>query len=121
MPWSCPGIYPSARVADASAHIPRAVGDGLSLSELVCFGLTAAATGRENGRVARIKIAYIGGGPTRAAGTMAGFVSQGDNFAGSEVVLVALDAERLELTRGLAERMARARSVDLTVTATTDR
>src|SRR5215210_8057196 len=69
--------------------------------------------------VARVKIAYIGGGSTRAAGTMAGFVAQGERFSGSEVVLVDLDADRLELIRGLAERMARARGVDLTVSATT--
>ena len=57
--------------------------------------------------MARIKIAYIGGGSTRAAGTMASFIEQGENFAGSEVVLIDLDAERLELIRELAERMAR--------------
>jgi 6-phospho-beta-glucosidase len=83
--------------------------------------LTTGGGRGENGRVARIKIAYIGGGSTRAAGTMAGFVAQGGNFAGSEVVLIDLDAERLELIRGLAERMARARGADLTVSATTDR
>jgi 6-phospho-beta-glucosidase len=71
--------------------------------------------------VARIKIAYIGGGSTRAAGTMAGFVEQGQNFSGSEIVLIDLDAERLELIRGLAARMAAAQGVDLTVSATTDR
>jgi len=37
--------------------------------------------------VARIKIAYIGGGSTRAAGTMASFIEQGANFGGSEIVL----------------------------------
>ena len=71
--------------------------------------------------MARIKIAYIGGGSTRAAGTMASFIEQGENFAGSEIVLIDLDAERLELIRGLAERMAAAQGVDLTVSATTDR
>jgi 6-phospho-beta-glucosidase len=71
--------------------------------------------------VARIKIAYSGGGSTRAAGTMASFVKHGERLAGSEVVLVDLDADRLELIRGLAERMARAQGVDLAVSATTDR
>src|SRR3954454_15889513 len=71
--------------------------------------------------VARLKIAYIGGGSTRGAGTMASFIEQGENFSGSEIVLVDLDAERLELIQGLAERMASARGVDLTVSATTDR
>ena len=39
---------------------------------------------------------------------MAGFIEQGENFAGSEVVLIDLDASRLELIRGLAARMAAA-------------
>jgi len=71
--------------------------------------------------VARLKIAYIGGGSTRGAGTMASFIEQGDNFAGSEIVLIDLDADRLALIRGLADRMARVKGVDLTVSATTDR
>ena len=52
--------------------------------------------------MARLKIAYIGGGSTRGAGTMASFIEQGENFTGSEIVLIDLDAERLELIRGLA-------------------
>jgi 6-phospho-beta-glucosidase len=71
--------------------------------------------------VARIKIAYIGGGSTRAAGTMASFIEQGENFAGSEIVLIDLDAERLALIRTLAERLAAAKGVEITVDATTDR
>ncbi len=71
--------------------------------------------------VARIKIAYIGGGSTRGAGTMASFVHQGENFTGSEIVLVDLDEERLALVRRLATRMAAAAGLDLTITATTDR
>jgi 6-phospho-beta-glucosidase len=91
------------------------------LSRLACFGLDCAYDSQENGGVARIKIAYIGGGSTRAAGTMASFIEQGENFAGSEIVLIDLDAERLELIRGLAERMAAAKDVELAVSATTDR
>ena len=71
--------------------------------------------------MARLKIAYIGGGSTRGAGTMASFIEQGENFDGSEIVLIDLDAERLELIRSLADRMAKAKGVDITVTATTDR
>jgi 6-phospho-beta-glucosidase len=71
--------------------------------------------------VARLKIAYVGGGSTRGAGTMASFVEQGENFSGSEIVLIDLDAERLELIRDLAQRMAAAKGLDLTVSATTDR
>jgi 6-phospho-beta-glucosidase len=52
---------------------------------------------------------------------MASFIEQGENFASSEVVLIDLDRERLELVRKLAQQMARCRGLDLTVTATTDR
>ena len=71
--------------------------------------------------MARLKIAYIGGGSTRGAGTMASFIEQGENFAGSEIVLIDLDADRHELIRGLSERMAEAKGVDMTVSAFTDR
>jgi 6-phospho-beta-glucosidase len=71
--------------------------------------------------MARVKIAYVGGGSTRGAGTMASFIEQGDNFSGSEIVLIDLDADRLELIRDLAQRMAVAKGVDITVSATTDR
>jgi 6-phospho-beta-glucosidase len=71
--------------------------------------------------MARIKMAYIGGGSTRGAGTMASFIHQGENFEGSEVVLIDLDPERLDLIRRLSERMAKARGLDLTIDATTDR
>jgi 6-phospho-beta-glucosidase len=68
-----------------------------------------------------LKIAYIGGGSTRGAGTMASFIEQAENFSGSEIVLIDLDAERLELIRDLSERMARAKGADITVSAFTDR
>lgn len=71
--------------------------------------------------MARIKLAYIGGGSTRAPGTMASFIEQGENFEGSEVALIDLDGERLELVKTLTEKMARYRGMDLTTTATTDR
>ena len=71
--------------------------------------------------MARIKLAYIGGGSTRAPGTMASFVEQGHNFDGSEVVLVDLNEERLALVKTLAGKMARAKGLDLTITTTTDR
>src|ERR671936_1121869 len=71
--------------------------------------------------MARIKLVYIGGGSTRAAGTMASFMENGADFDGSEVVLVDLDEERLELIRTLAQKMARARGLDIAVSATTDR
>lgn len=71
--------------------------------------------------MARIKLAYIGGGSTRAAGTMASFVHQGENFDGSEVVLIDLDEERLHVVQSIAQKMARARNLDIMVSATTDR
>jgi 6-phospho-beta-glucosidase len=71
--------------------------------------------------MARIKMAYIGGGSTRAAGTMASFIQQGENFNGSEVVLIDLDEERLGIVQMIAQKMARARGLDLRITATTNR
>jgi 6-phospho-beta-glucosidase len=71
--------------------------------------------------VAAIKIAYIGGGSTRAPGAISALMRQGENFSGSELVLIDLDREHLELVRALTQRMASARGVDLTVTATTNR
>lgn len=71
--------------------------------------------------MARIKLAYIGGSSTRAAGTMASFIWQGAQFNGSEVVLIDLDAERLSIVETIARKMARARGLDLTIRATTNR
>ena len=71
--------------------------------------------------MARIKLAYIGGGSTRAPGTVASIVKHGEAFAGSEVVLVDLNEEHLEIVRTLGERMAKAAGIDLRVSATTDR
>jgi 6-phospho-beta-glucosidase len=71
--------------------------------------------------MARIKLAYIGGGSTRAAGTMASFVSQGENFDGSEVVLIDLDEDHLNIVRAITQKLARARGLDLTIRTTTNR
>lgn len=71
--------------------------------------------------MARLKIAYIGGGSTRAPGTMASFIEQGENFNGSEIVLIDLTDERLEVVKTIAEKMARHRGFDITVTTTTNR
>ena len=71
--------------------------------------------------MARIKLAYIGGGSTRAAGTMASLAHQGENFDGSEIVLIDLDPERLQLIETITRRMMAARGLDISVTATTDR
>jgi 6-phospho-beta-glucosidase len=66
-------------------------------------------------------MAYVGGGSTRAPGTMASLIAQGERFAGSEIALIDLDAERLALVKTLADKMARCRDMDLTVSTTTDR
>jgi 6-phospho-beta-glucosidase len=71
--------------------------------------------------MARIKLAYIGGGSTRGPGTMASLIAQGDNFQGSEVVLIDLNEERLQLVKTLSEKLAHASGIDLAITATTDR
>jgi len=52
---------------------------------------------------------------------MASFIHQGENFDGSEIVLIDLDAERLRIVQTIAQKMARARGLDLTITATTQR
>ena len=71
--------------------------------------------------MARIKLAYVGGGSTRAAGTMASLAHQGENFDGSEIVLIDLDEERLALTETITRRLMAARGLDISVVATTDR
>jgi 6-phospho-beta-glucosidase len=71
--------------------------------------------------MARIKLAYIGGGSTRAAGTIASFVWRGEQFNGSEVTLIDLDEERLGVVEKIASKMARARGLDLSFRSTTNR
>ena len=71
--------------------------------------------------MARIKIAYIGGGSTRAPGTMASLIDQGQNFQGSEVVLIDINESHLQLVKTLAEKMARTCGIDLQISCTTDR
>jgi 6-phospho-beta-glucosidase len=71
--------------------------------------------------MASIKLVYIGGGSSRGAGTMASFLERGDHFAGSEVVLVDLNPERLEIVRRMAQRIADVKGLDITIRATTDR
>ena len=71
--------------------------------------------------MARIKLTYIGGGSTRAPGTVASLIVRGAAFSGSEVALVDLDPEHLAIVERLAKRMAAARDLDLRISATTDR
>ncbi|WP_052889154.1 glycoside hydrolase [Thermogemmatispora carboxidivorans] len=71
--------------------------------------------------MARIKLAYIGGGSTRAAGTLASFIAQGENFNGSEIILIDLNKEHLKIVQTIARKLAQARGLDLTISSTTDR
>ena len=71
--------------------------------------------------MARIKLAYIGGGSTRAPGTMASFIHQGKNFQGSEVVLIDLNEEKLGLVKTISDKIAKAHNMDLAITTTTNR
>jgi 6-phospho-beta-glucosidase len=52
--------------------------------------------------MAAAKIVYIGGGSTRAPGTVLSFIEQAQEFAGSEIALLDIDYGHLELVRGLA-------------------
>ncbi len=71
--------------------------------------------------MARLKIGYIGGGSTRAPGTVASFIHQGENFNGSEIVLIDFDTDRLSVIKTMADKMIRNRGLDMTITTTTDR
>ncbi|MEO7295971.1 MAG: glycoside hydrolase [Candidatus Limnocylindria bacterium] len=71
--------------------------------------------------MAAIRLVYIGGGSTRAPGTVASLVERGEAFRGSEIVLVDLDPRRLDVVRRLTERMAAVKGLDLRVRATADR
>jgi 6-phospho-beta-glucosidase len=70
--------------------------------------------------MARVKIAYLGGGSSRAPGTMASFMHHGKEFDGSEFVLIDLDPDHLEVVKSLTERLVRNAGLDITVTATTN-
>jgi len=71
--------------------------------------------------MAKIKLAYIGGGSTRAPGTMAAFIKQAANFSGSHFVLVDINAERLAIVHKLAVKMALEAGAEITISATTNR
>ena len=71
--------------------------------------------------MAAIRLAYVGGGSTRAPGTVASLIARGASFAGSEIVLIDLDADHLRIVERLARRMADVRGVDLRIRSTTSR
>jgi 6-phospho-beta-glucosidase len=51
---------------------------------------------------------------------MASFVHHGEEFDGSEFVLIDLDADHLEVVKTITEKMVANAGLDITVTATTD-
>ena len=71
--------------------------------------------------MARTRIAYIGGGSTRAPAVARGLVERASAFAGSEVVLIDLDAAHLDVILRLARRMGERAGADVRFEATTDR
>ena len=70
--------------------------------------------------MARIKLARVGGS-TRAPGTIASLIQQGENFQGSEVVLIDIDASHLQLVKTPADKMAQNYGIDLKVSCTAER
>ncbi len=71
--------------------------------------------------MASLKLAYIGGGGVRGPGTIATLLQRPEAFAGSEVVLIDLDDDRLGVVLRFAENLAKAKGASITFTATTDR
>lgn len=70
--------------------------------------------------MAALKIAYVGGGSSRAAGTMASFLGNGPRFDGSEFALIDKDPERLDIVARIARRIAETTGQTVTVTTHTD-
>ena len=68
-----------------------------------------------------MRIAYIGGGSTRAPGTIAALLERSRRFAGSELVLFDPAREHLEIVARLGRRMVAAAGADLTITTAAHR
>ena len=60
-------------------------------------------------RAMGVKVAVVGGGSTYTPELVEGFVTRGDRLTVDELALLDIDAERLAVVGGLAERMLRAR------------
>jgi len=71
--------------------------------------------------MARLKLAYISGVSTRSPGTPSCLLHRGEQFDGSEIVLIDLDPERLALVQTLARKIARHRGLDIRITIAPDR
>lgn len=70
--------------------------------------------------MASLNVAYIGGGSTRAPGTLASYMLRAHAFAGSTVTLVDLDPEKLEIVQKLSNRMAASLGADIRIRTTTN-
>src|SRR4051812_12436506 len=74
--------------------------------------------GRTSGRM---KITVIGGGSTYTPELMNGLLARADTLPLSELCLMDIDPERLEVVGGFATRMARANDAPFEVVLTGDR
>lgn len=68
-----------------------------------------------------MKIAYIGGGSAYAPGVLRAFINQNDVYEGSEIALMDINSEGLDVVKSLGDRMARSAKTDLRITTTTER
>src|SRR4051794_23032546 len=119
-PWRT-GSRTSPAAAPEAPRYTRRDGPGVLRPHAVRRPQSVTTCRRAVALMARIKLTYIGGGSTRAPGTVAALIVRGAAFAGSEVVLVDLDPDHLAIVERLARRMAEARGLDLRISATTDR
>ena len=67
-----------------------------------------------------IKVTVVGGGSTYTPELVDGFVRRRDRLAIDELVLLDIDAERLEVVGGLAQRMLDRSGLDRAADRTTD-
>ncbi|NPV67748.1 MAG: 6-phospho-beta-glucosidase [Anaerolineae bacterium] len=68
-----------------------------------------------------MKVTVIGGGSTYTPELVSGFIRYHDSFPITELALMDIDAERLEVVGGFARRMVAARGEPFAVTLHTDR
>ncbi len=71
--------------------------------------------------MSELKVAVIGGGSTYTPELVEGFIRRRDAFPVTHLALMDIDAERLRVVGGLAERMLRAAEADIELTLTTRR
>ena len=69
--------------------------------------LTISSAGVYDAGAMGVKVAVVGGGSTYTPELVEGFVRRGDRLPVDELVLLDIDAERLDVVGALAERMMR--------------